>query len=80
MNGEEVTRRYEVFEREKFNTNLLCPIFGDERVERNDSHLKRSGPVGDKLSNSPETHNAKCFIGELNTFPLRSFPAAIDKG
>ena len=80
VNGEEVTYRYKVFEREKFNANLLCPIFRDERVERHDSHLKRSCPVGDKLANSSETHDAKCFVGELNTFPLRSFPAAIDKG
>ena len=79
MNREEIGLRDDLFERHQLDTAEAGAIGRHVRVEGDEAHPERSGPVGDQLADASEADDAERLLGEFDTLPFAALPAAFDE-
>ena len=76
MDREEVRLGDGLIERQEFDAHVPCLVGGHVRVVGDHMHPERPGPIGDELADATEADHRQRLVGQFDTLPTRTFPAA----
>ena len=77
VQGQEIGLREHLVELRALDPELAKALDADERVVCHDLHLQPRRAARDLAPDAAETEDAERLVGELDTAPLRAFPAAL---